>query len=105
MKKHKPSRIKLSKTSESMLPLVLETGIFVFLIVAGAWLINEAIPYGRWTYIERKDWRFITVGIAFFLGLFLFLADAVLARFFFRNRVSLARRLSYVALELADNLW
>lgn len=105
MKKHEPSSFEVSKTSGSMLPLILETGIFIFLIVGGAWLINEAIPYGRWTYIERKEWRFITVGIAFFLGVALFLADVILSRFFFKNRASLASRLSSVAFDLADMLW
>lgn len=88
-----------------MFPLVLETGIFIFVFVGGTWLINESIPYGRWTYIERKDWRYIIVVIAFFLGVALFLADVVLSRFFFKNRKSLASRLSSAAFDLAEMLW
>lgn len=86
-----------------MLPLILETGTFIFLIVGGAWLINESIPYGRWTYIEQEHWKLITLCIAVVLGGLFFLADGLLSVFILRKHESLLRRLSHVAFWIVDS--
>jgi hypothetical protein len=103
MKKHEPSSFELSKTSGSMLSLVLETGIFIFLIFGGAWLINEAIPYGRWAYIERMHEHILILCIAAVLGGLFLLADGLLSVFILRKHESLLRRLSRAAFEIIDS--